>query len=91
MIPKCVITGCTLIFGYQQQHGDLFELGDTWIFNACGEPQERALLLPEIGKHVAILDSMHRNYFERRNVYVFSKNDAYLSPEAKKYIAKEFW
>ena len=90
MTPNCIITGCTLVFERQQQHGDLFELGDTWIFNACGEPKECGHFLPA-GNVIMIHGDFHQNYFERRNVYVFLKDSASLSPDAKKYIAKEFW
>jgi len=87
MTPRCVITGCTLIFGYQQQHGDLWELGSTWIFNACGEPAQREDS-PTTRKAIMVREDFHESYFERRNVYVFLKCDAVLSLSAAEYIAR---
>ena len=84
--PKCIITGCELACLHWHQHGDLWELGDSYIFNAVGEPSYDTELLPE--KVLFIRGLSHNNYFERRNVYVVSKSEATLSRAAEAYIQR---
>jgi len=88
MTVKCLITGCQLRGPEFIQRGDLFELGECYVFNACGEPQY-VWGMRDLAPHAVVLsDPGHQNYFERRNVYVFNKADARLTPEATAYIAK---
>ena len=88
--PNCIITGCNLIFAGSNswQHGDLWEVGETYIFNAVGELH--GYPYPSILEHCSIVlaESSHHNYFERRNVYVFAKAVAVLVGCAVEYVAK---
>lgn len=80
---ECIITGCSLITHNSKEghlNGDLFQLGDCYIFNA--NPQ---LLGPQdftYAKQVRV-----SNFFARRFVYVFAKSAAELNDAAKEYIA----
>jgi hypothetical protein len=81
--PECIITGCTLLspdLGGAHLNGDLFELGDCYIFNA--NPQLLAPLDFAYAKTVTV-----SRYFARRHVYVFAKSAAELNEAAKEYIA----
>lgn len=86
MSPRCIITGCQLTTPSFTQHGDLFELGEVYIFNACGEPDYDGRKTSD--KVLDIHDAFHTNYFERRNVYVVSKLDASLNEAARAYIER---
>lgn len=86
MRPHVIITGCTLECGSFTQHGDLWELGDVYIFNATGEPSYGKVVLTH--KTLIINDQNHTTYFERRNVYVVNKEDATLNQAAQDYIRK---
>ena len=80
--PECIITGCSLFSpDFQGTHinGDLFALGDCYIFN--GNPQVVANTEFAYSKHVTV-----RSYFARRNVYVFHKTAAELNEAAKEYL-----
>lgn len=83
--PRCIITGCTLIYAGTWQSGDLFELGDIYIFNAVGEPQYEGE--PFYERAVILADIPHQTYFERRDVFVFAKSAAALNDKAKAYLA----
>ena len=88
--PDCIITGCDLVTESFWQHGDLFQLGDVYVFNACGEPEfveyRSAHSRLASVRYLEIAGSLHRNYFERRNVYVVAKSQATLSPAAREYV-----
>lgn len=84
--PRCIIIGCDIAYGTATQHGDLWEVGDCYIFNAVGEPDYSGEALGKLS--VAIRGSHHLNYFERRNVLIFAKSEAHLSAEATAYIAR---
>jgi hypothetical protein len=86
MTPRCIITGCQLTAPGFTQHGDLWELGEVFIFNACGEPDYGGGTTSD--KVLEVHDSNHDNYFERHNVYVVSKLDATLNGVAQAYIAR---
>lgn len=86
MTPKCLITGCQISISGFTQHGDLWDLGSVFIFNAVGKPDYDMRSTSD--KVLAVSDSMHQNYFERRNVYVVSKNDATLNEAAQAYITR---
>jgi hypothetical protein len=82
--PRRIITGCDLVQGDEVLHGDLWELGDSYIFNAVGDFRSR----PPSPRHIALFSDNHLNYFERRNVFVFLKASAQLSFEAAAYLAR---
>lgn len=81
--PTCIITGCDLVCGDFTQYGDLWEMGDVYIFNAVGEPSYEDI---PGDKFLKIADSFRQNYFERRNVYVVCKSEADLSYAARQYV-----
>lgn len=87
MTPKHIITDCEATFDSFHQHGDLWELADVYIFNAVGEPNYSEFIATEKSRYVSVLTQHHRAYFERRNVYIFAKADAVLSPAAAAYLA----
>lgn len=81
--PECIITGCSLFAPELDEchvNGDLFALGDCYIFNA--NPQMLGPRDYTYGKQVRV--SAH---FARRHVYVFAKSAAELNDAAKEYIA----
>jgi hypothetical protein len=82
--PECIITGCSLFsppsLGEHHLNGDLFQLGNCYIFNANPQlagPQDFAY-----SKTVTV-----SRHFSRRHVYVFLKAAAELNDAAKEYIA----
>lgn len=93
MTPKTIITGCDIVVRAAPdsatiaftQHGDLWLLGDTYIFNACGEPSYEGQRTSD--KALIVKAAHHENYFERRNVYVVNRADAYLDEKAAAYVA----
>jgi hypothetical protein len=81
--PECIITGCSLFspdLGNAHLNGDLFQLGDVYIFNA--NPQ---LVGPHDFAYVKAVTVS--TYFARRHIYVFHKTAAELNEAAKEYIA----
>ena len=81
--PECIITGRSLFAPELDEchvNGDLFVLGDCYIFNA--NPQMLGPRDYTYGKQVRV--SAH---FARRHVYVFAKSAAELNDAAKEYIA----
>lgn len=86
--PKCVITGCDLtcsVWG-TVYHGDLHEIGDTYIFNAVLFQGEALALNREVEDRHISLDLDGGDYFERRGVFIFHKSVCELSTAAKEYI-----
>lgn len=82
---RCLITGCELSIPNATQHGDLFLVSDTWVFNAVGEP-EYGGQLSEGRKALLVREGFHQNYFERRNVYVIPREEAKLNTHARVYV-----
>lgn len=81
--PECIITGCSLFAPELNEchvNGDLFQLGDCYIFNA--NPQMLGPRDYTYGKQVRV-----SSHFARRHVYVFAKSAAELNEAAKEYIA----
>ncbi len=81
--PQCIITGCSFLsplLNGAHLNGDLFELGDCYIFNA--NPQ---LLAPQDFAYKKTVTA--RTYFVRRHVYVFLKAAAELNQDAQEYLA----
>jgi hypothetical protein len=89
MVPLCLITGCDLVSPLRPDthyHGDLWELGDVYIFNAVESGGHGRLLIGKpSAKHLAT-DLTTAEYFERRGVFVIPKSQAFLSPAAEEYI-----
>lgn len=80
--PTCIITGCSL-FDVEDSfwmHGDLFEMGDVYIFNATPKSSNE----PTSPRQLRINDGA--DFFTRRDVYVIPKLCATLNPEAERYI-----
>lgn len=86
--PRCIITGCDLLCEGMVAHGDLFQMGDTYIFNSVTgrayEPdwQDRE---PRSVHIVLKVEISGPGYFERRGVFVFTRDVAALSHEADAY------
>lgn len=84
-MARPVITGCGLAFEFGSHHwGDLWEEGDCWIFNACGE--EDGLDDPLEDTQKILYVSGDSSYFQRRNVFVIHKNVAELNLAATEYL-----
>lgn len=87
MKNPCIITGCDLydIEHNRWAHGDLFEYGDCFVFNAVvGTKGHVAWRTEQWGdKFVALI---HPNYFERRGVFVIPKSSSQLNQAARDYI-----
>lgn len=85
---RCIITGCALIDTEQgrQVHGDLHQLDDSYIFNACvNQVGEAAWEYDTSTNSRAIYVA---NYFERRGVIVFSIIAASFNQAAEDYLTK---
>ena len=83
-MARVVITGCGLALEFGSHHwGDLWEEGDCWIFNACGEEDGLDDPLEDTQK---ILYTNFDSYFQRRNVFVIPKLAAELNQAAKEYL-----
>lgn len=94
-MPKTLITGCDLYVEAEGKwvHGDLWEVGGTYVFNAClkdgeaawqrGVPNAYQVLL------ISILESFSQNYFERRGVIVVEKRYVMLNDNARVYIGRQ--
>jgi len=86
--PRCVITGCDLTDGESHIHGDLHELGDVYIFNACLDEEWQASRdyhnLPH--KNAKVITCSAAFFFERRGVIIFPKYCTFLNQAAKDYL-----
>lgn len=88
--PACVITGCELISSRlgTKVHGDLHQLGDTWIFNAClndnGEAAWDHSVTIDKSCKALILDG---DFFERRGVIIAATAAAILNDAALEYLS----
>ena len=92
-IPKCIITGCEFYSPQDMRHvrGDLFEIGNCYIFNALTDGNGNAAWKdgrPGLGD--MIIGSRNDAYFERRGVFVFSKTDAEFNDRAEEYLKYEY-
>lgn len=88
---SCVITGCGLLDTAHNRwaHGDLWESGDSWIFNAVMDDGRETRWTPPPPdaanrKHLIIV--RHSQPFERRGVLVVPKRWCVLSQLASEYI-----
>ena len=95
--PECIITGCALVdqSGGSERavHGDLYRAGDTFIFNAVlNDKGEAAWRYDGADRNDSLAGDRRTAYihagefFERRGVIVFSKQQAMLNAAALKHI-----
>jgi methanogenic corrinoid protein MtbC1 len=82
----CLITGCALINGSSTVHGDLHEVGDTLVFNACLSNGEAAWRDIDVNISPRQIDITNSDYFERRGVFVIPVGSASLSEAAITHI-----
>ena len=86
-MARVVITGCGLSLSPRYEFwGDLWEEGDCWVFNACGDEDGLGTPLNPQDKILSVKDT---NYFQRRNVFVIRKREAVLNEVAKTYLSKD--
>lgn len=91
---KTLITGCDLVDPQENRwvHGDLHEIGDTYVFNAVLDNRGQSNWSYEdwdsvITSRALILHpAVNFRFFERRGVLVIAKSDATLTDAAKEYI-----
>lgn len=87
---SCIITGCELVVTFEGYHihGDLFDEGSSYIFNAEGCKREYVgpTKLLEILATCKALRVNGNNYFEKRGLYVINKHAARLNHKAQEYI-----
>lgn len=86
---ETIITGCDLLGPGFTAHGDLWEFGDVWIFNAVGSDEQWAEnceseTFQHADKFVAL--DYELNYFERRGVFIFQRDTSLMNEAAKKYV-----
>jgi len=85
-MSKVVIIECALSLPSDRFFwGDLWEEGDCWVFNACGD-EDGMDELPY--SNPKTLTSHTDWYFQRRNVFVISKALSELNQEAKDYLGQ---
>lgn len=99
-MTKCLITGCNLVddAGGRWCHGDLHEVGDCYVFNACliqedSLPEEQVKGetawnyeggTPEGSKLLVLL--LYAQPFERRGVIVVHKAQTFFNKAAADYL-----
>jgi len=89
-VPECFITGCALYnhSNNSSAWGDLWHLGDMWIFNAIVNAKGEAILdynNPHIKEEKKCLITSGQLFFSRRGVFVIPKLDASLNELARLY------
>lgn len=87
-MPKCLITGCTLLDDSQERwvHGDLHQVGDTYVFNTCMTEGESAWQYRGAPADTGRILRTWGDYFERRGVIVVDAEDAALNKVAMDYL-----
>lgn len=85
---EVLITGCGLTINeHFRIWGDLWSVGECYVFNACGSEEGLASPFPDHTKQLVVDDGgLHRSYFQRRNVFVVPKSDASLNLAAATYL-----
>lgn len=93
----CIIAGCALVDDGANRTvwGDLWRIGDAWVFNAVPGPKGEAAWqygapVPNTMRQL-VIDQNARvsNYFERRGVIVLAEKEAKLNPAAEAYLKGE--
>jgi len=86
-LPKCIITGCDFVAGGSVIHGDLHQLGETCIFNACvGEDGEAVRGCDSRRFSDKIVSCPDFPFFERRGIIIFPRCFAEFNQAAKDYL-----
>ena len=102
MSPSVLITGCNLVDPSSNRivHGDLWECGDTYFFNAVLSPINRSIgateaawepldLTPDQLRDYRIITIKPEvNFFERRGIILFPKAWGQLNTGALKYLKR---
>jgi hypothetical protein len=86
-MPKCLITGCYLYVENENKavYGDLHQLGDVYVFNACLQDGETAWVPIKPYQNTKCL-VITGEYFERRGVIVVAVCDAEVNATALEYL-----
>lgn len=87
----CIITGCDLydVEHNRWAHGDLFEYGDCYVFNAVVQKDNEVVWRQQQwgDKFLTLLNvQSYPGYFERRGIFVIPKHLAHLNQAARDYI-----
>jgi hypothetical protein len=89
---RTIITGCALYDEAQGSSvwGDLWSLGEVYIFNAVLRPNGEAAWSygekPQEGTKYVTVNGAFDEYFERRGVFVLRKISSTLSLAAQEYL-----
>jgi len=85
-LPKCIITGCDFVEGGAIIHGDLHQLGETCIFNAClNQDGESARDYGGTPGNLTVSCKAFP-FFERRGIIIFPRRFAEFNQAAKDYL-----
>ena len=83
-LERCLITGCFMVDGSGAScYGDLFEVGNTYVFNAVDKPRH----VNVDGQAKTLVLDPGVSHFCRRDVHVVPKVNAQLNYAAKEYLA----
>lgn len=86
MSNRCILTGCDITLDGARQHGDLWRVGSSYVFNAVGEMTHD----PEFcGSDKVLHVTEGSRVFVKRNVIVVNMNDAKLNKAAEQYLRPE--
>src|SRR4051812_44713600 len=92
----CIITGCELRHGDRCAWGDLFMIGEAWVFNAILDDDGQTMWqnVPPAaawsGRRALLVKGIPRDevYFERRGVIVIQRQHGELNPDAQAYLQR---
>lgn len=90
---QCVVTGCAVIVNDRWVAGDLFQQGETFIFNGNWEIEELSNY-PEPAWQTGEpfyprqINLTGHHYWERRAVFVFSENDVTFNLAILEYMKR---
>lgn len=88
---QCIITGCDLVGPDEAVlHGDLFECGETYIFNGSVKDGKAAWMRDiweiQVNNKGKFIRFVGLNMFEKRGVIVMHKSEGRLSEGALHYL-----
>lgn len=87
---ECVITGCSLLVCGTWVNGDLFKMGDTYIFNgnanASGHPQWQTKDMAGNHQYSKTVNITARESWERKGVFVFHETQCQFNKAALEYM-----